>query len=301
MGDDDQNKGHGHNPLAEQLSKLDLDVSEKASEPPPQEPAGSQESAQPQEPTAPQEPKPNDIQETLSDEALFQRAVDDLDPARIYRAKFEGDPGASLPDEPSPTPESIPPDPPASEQSEEQTRQQTQQLRDAALFEKMVGSVQPLQDRDKYKRPPRKKRRIASDDDPSPSPAPLITPSLPRKGDGLHYVPPLTATQRALLDRHRRFADSHPVPDLNVRGDDRRTALARLESFVDQHWQGKLRFVRIIHGRGLRSEIEPVLKPAVLSWLEGPGRHLVRGYVPERVSSGDYGSLIVELSISDVP
>lgn len=306
MSKKNKKKGSRHNPLADQLSKLDLELSDSPAEPvPPSSESRDAPVADETSSDAGDSPPPviddddqaEQPQRPLSDDELFMRAVDDIDPARIYRAKFEGDPGATLPDKPDPEPLSSP-TPLTDGSDEKQTREQVQDLRDAALFEKMVGSVRPLEDRHKYKPPRRSRPPADADDDAVDPPPPLITPCLPRQGDGLHYVPPLNVAQREMLKRHQRFAISRRVPDLNLRGDDRQGALDRLQPFMVQHWQSDAQFVRIIHGRGLRSELEPVLKPTVLQWLEGPGRRYVRGYIPERITSGDYGSLIVELSDS---
>lgn len=98
-----------------------------------------------------------------------------------------------------------------------------------------------------------------------------------------------------MLDRYKKRSRRHDVPERNFRGDSVEDALRQLELFVHQHWKDGARFVRVIHGRGLQSDGDPVLKPAILRWLEGPGFRYVRGYVPEVNSAGDYGSLIVEL------
>lgn len=341
---DDRNDPE-HNPLADQLADLDVDVSEGDDRPAGETDAAEDDSTGADDPLSDEElfrrtvdnleddeipaagadpgpppeqtgrdrsePRRTDAgtddspdEEIKSDRELFEEAVEDLDPAEMYEGKYKGSSGTSsqLPDDQPPVvdhsdsgAESSSGEPDENVTDERQRRQQVQQLRDEALFHKMVGDVDPLEDRDKYHEARshghNRDRRAEPDDERS-----LITPSLPRSGDGLHYVPPLGDAQKAMLKRHERFSQSNHVPVLNVRGMTRTEALDRLREFMDRHHRDdEIRFVRLVPGRGLQSDDEPVLKPAVLEWLEGPGREMIRGYVPERVHSGDYGSLVVEL------
>lgn len=245
-------------------------------------------------------PPPDGDGSDVDDEReLFEQAVQDIDPARIYDAKFRGQAGADLPAEAEPTLDgedvasSASDGLSSSDHSEEQTRRQARQLRDDALFKKSVGSVTPLEDRDKYhharRRPPSRPADEKSARDV------LLTPLLPKSGEGLNQIAPLDHSQRALLDRHKNVAASQDVPELHIRGLHRKDALSQLAEFVAGQAGADAQFLRIIHGRGLRSELDPILKPAVLHWLEGPGLTYIRGYAPERTRVGDYGSLIVEL------
>ena len=265
--------------MAEQLSRLDIEVSEESGE------VGEE----PESVEVPEEP------EELSDEELFRQAVEELDPAQSYEGKYRGKAGASLPEQSDSGPVLQSPDAEQEAMSDEERRQKVQEVREAALFEQMVGRVNPLKDRDKYKKPARPREKHGIDEADEKPQRTLVTPELPRTGN-LHYVPPLDNSQRALLERHRRYGASSSVPEIHLRGDDRAEAIDRLATFVEgHHRRGKVSFVRVIHGRGLRSQDEPVLKPSVLGWLEGAGSQYIRGYVPERLASGDYGSLVVEL------
>lgn len=294
---DDESNNTSRSTFAEQLSDLDVDVTDESNTSTSDAETSAPDDARPGD--GPGQATNEDEADSMSDEDLFRQAVDNLDPARIYDAKFKGDPGASLPEDSTPKPSSSSPATSSSDdKSDAERRRDVQRVRDEALFKQMVGPVNPIDDRDKYHRPSTPPKRPSGDDGDGPDQT-LVTPSLPRSGDGLHFVPPLTAPQRALLKRHRRFSKKHSVPDLHLRGDTRDEALSQLGEFVPRHWRGEARFVRIIHGRGLRSELEPVIKPAVLEWLESAGLQYIRGYVPERVQSGDYGSLIVELSPRD--
>jgi len=233
-----------------------------------------------------------------SDRELFEQAVDDIDPAKLYDAKFRGQSGTDrqLPDEPPDDPVATSPSSPsttddAPEMDEARARQQAQQLQDEALFQKMVGDVDPLEGRDKYHR---SRNTAQSRPSKAVSKDKLSTPSLPQSGEGLNYIPPLADSQKSLLRRHREF--EHHVPQLHLRGMTRRNALEQLREFIPDHHGTEARFVRIIPGRGLQSNTDPVLNPTVLQWLEGPGLEYIRGYAPERLQGGDYGSLIVELA-----
>ncbi|AWV90894.1 Smr/MutS family protein [Bradymonas sediminis] len=250
----------------------------------------------------------------LTDAELFKMSVQGIAPEDIYRGKFAGE-GPKLPPPqedraPAPTPTK-----PAGKLTKRQRRQAEEdarlaeeyareavgQAREMRLFEKTVGKVDKVMRSDKYRLPsepdPVKdaERRTAPAVYSSESPESLITPPLPKSGEGLHKVGAFDPAQRDLYDRYKKRSRQHEVPELNVRGDVVEDALRQVELFVHLQCKEKRRFVRIIHGRGLQSDGLPVLKPAILHWLEGPGFRYVRGYVPERNSAGDYGSLIVEL------
>ena len=261
-------------------------------------PPSSAETSSPNTEDAPSTDEPSDDKAATSsppsDRELFEQAVDTIDPARLYAAKFKGEAATDLPDTPDvpAAPSNAQPPPSSSKVEEAEARADNQHLQDKRRFEQMLGSVKPLDDDGKYHRQqPRRRRPDPSNSTPSHR---LYTPSLPKSGEGLHYVPPLDATQQRLRDRQRR--DGQALPDLHIRGDRRDEALQRLEAFIDEHRANGVRFIRIVHGRGLRSQSAPVLKPSVLRWLEGPGLTSIEGYIPERTQSGDYGSLIVELT-----
>ena len=157
-------------------------------------------------------------------------------------------------------------------------------------MEEAFGDVKRL-GRGKLREP-----RLADLPDDAPEPT-LETPGLPTEGDGLRYVD-IQPRHRELLDRHDRCPE--PTPELNLRGMRRVEAVRELALFVDLNAKDGRRFLRIITGRGKRSEHgEPVIKPAVIEWLDGPGTAYVRGYAPEVNRAGDYGSLVVELASDD--
>jgi DNA-nicking Smr family endonuclease len=126
----------------------------------------------------------------------------------------------------------------------------------------------------------------------------FVTPRLPKSGDGLEWIPPLDETQKQLKTRHEQWAKKDGTPELNIRGETVSEALPKLEQFVRDAWEDQRQFVRVVHGKGKQSEGNPVLKPAVLKWLENDGGKYVRGYIPKRDVKGNYGSLIIEIRVT---
>ncbi len=55
--------------------------------------------------------------------------------------------------------------------------------------------------------------------------------------------------------------------------------------------------VKIIHGRGLKSSRGPVLKDALIKWLQGPFRKLILTYVTARDCDGGLGATYVLLKL----
>jgi DNA-nicking Smr family endonuclease len=241
----------------------------------------------------------------LSERELFERAVEGLDPADVYSGKFHGE-GPELPPEPEESEESEEPeeDAPAvgGAPSEDEAREAVAQKREIRQFEKAVGPVDKKNvRRRKYRQPNRPApedhvRQVASYR--SDSPSDMITPPLPKTGEGLNNVGGLMPAQKDMLGRYKKRSRRNEVPEINVRGDTVDDALRQIELFVHQQWKQNAHFVRIIHGRGLQSDGDPVLKPAVLRWLEGPGYRYIKGYVPEVNSAGDYGSVVAELRVT---
>jgi DNA-nicking Smr family endonuclease len=121
----------------------------------------------------------------------------------------------------------------------------------------------------------------------------LITPQLPKQGEGLTFVDP-HQNHIDLLDRFDQYRDEEPVPTLKLRGFQQGEALRKLSEFIEAAADKDHSYARIVPGRGLRSDGEPVLKPAVLKWLESSGLAYIRGYAPELLDNGDYGSIVVE-------
>jgi DNA-nicking Smr family endonuclease len=104
--------------------------------------------------------------------------------------------------------------------------------------------------------------------------------------------PQLSPAQQRLLARSRR----HALATVNLRHLDRATALRHLELFVHACQARRVRWCRVMTGKGIDSAGEPVLKRAVLEWCRGPGRTYVREWAPQLDPHGEWGVLIVRLS-----
>ena len=72
--------------------------------------------------------------------------------------------------------------------------------------------------------------------------------------------------QRKLQRRIRR-GEIRPQASLDLHGLRQHEALAALDEFLDEVLGANLRMVVLVHGQGLRSERDAVLKPLVQRWL----------------------------------
>lgn len=286
--------------LADQLAGLEIDAAPAESAPTPRPTRPQAPEREPVE--APVELPAEVEQALLTDEEVFARALEGMSPTDVFAGKYHGTvrnlpkqpaPGTSQPPAPGARPTSA--DAPA--EDEEVAREQIAELREEALFARAVGGITPLDGQDKYYRSKPNPNKGLNEEPPgysSEAPDGLITPTLPKSGEGLHHVAELTKSQKGVLQRCRLWSRQNDLPSLNLRGDSLEDALRNIELFMHKHWKEGARYVRVIHGRGLQSEDnQPVLKPSVLQWLEGPGFRYVRGYAPELTQDRDYGSLIV--------
>ena len=106
-------------------------------------------------------------------------------------------------------------------------------------------------------------------------------------------APALTGEQRDLLRRARKQTY---VPTLNLRHHRRAESVQELSAFVLQQRQERVRYVRVITGKGKQSEGAPVLKPMVMEWCSvPPGSEHVLAWAPETDRSGNFGMLVLEL------
>lgn len=72
-------------------------------------------------------------------------------------------------------------------------------------------------------------------------------------------------------------------------------AQAEVERFMQEAFRKRLRCVKIIHGRGLRSPHGPVLKDAVVNWLIGRYKKRLIAFVSARQCDGGLGALYILL------
>ena len=103
--------------------------------------------------------------------------------------------------------------------------------------------------------------------------------------------PELDRNQHALLTRARR----RKLDTINLRHLDRTAAIDHLALFVGACRARRLRFCRVIPGKGIHSKGEPVLKRAVIEWCRDPERNAVLGWAPELDRHGEWGTMILEL------
>jgi len=107
------------------------------------------------------------------------------------------------------------------------------------------------------------------------------------------HAPTLTNAQRKLLKRAKKTGR---LPELNLRHYRKAEALHMLANFVRSQQVHGVRFVRIITGKGKRSQEEAVIKPAVIEWCDSPSNAaMVLDYTPDPDVSGDYGVVVLEL------
>ncbi len=166
---------------------------------------------------------------------------------------------------------------------------------DREQFEAAMPDVEPIDKSQKHRAPSAPDPEAFFDDgDATRTAADFPTPTLPKQGEGLNDIPSLDEAQKAMLERFERAERRGAIRELNLRGDTAREATDRLREFVESCRREGVEFARIVPGRGRSSDPEPVLKPTVLEWLETSGAGVTRGYAPERIFGGDYGSLVVE-------
>lgn len=229
----------------------------------------------------------------------FEEAIQGMSPSEMRRKKYDlpdgGGPdddvegeGSSLSSEPGDRREE------RSEGGSIESSSETVSREAEEMFEAAVGEVERLETDSKYRRrsAPEVERHLT--DNSGRDPGAFATPTLPKSGRGLNEIPPLDDRQEAMLARCEEWARAHDLAELNLRGERLADALDRLRTFLRQSLESGDRYVRIVHGRGLRSDGAPVLKPAVLEWIEEHAAAHINGYVPERNITGDYGSIIVE-------
>ncbi|EDM74121.1 hypothetical protein PPSIR1_33074 [Plesiocystis pacifica SIR-1] len=109
--------------------------------------------------------------------------------------------------------------------------------------------------------------------------------------------PTLTEAERALL--RRAHAERRPMCTCNLRHMTRAPALHHLAVFVATCRDQGQRYCRVIPGKGISSEDEPVLKRALLAWCRESDQREVLAWAPELDASGEWGSVILELRAAD--
>jgi DNA-nicking Smr family endonuclease len=114
-----------------------------------------------------------------------------------------------------------------------------------------------------------------------------------REGERVYGLAP--GVDRRHLKR-LRSGEIEPDRDLDLHGLDARAAREDVTfELRDAHAEGD-RCVRIVHGRGLRSQEGPVLKEKVLEWITAPPlAALVLAFASAPPAEGGSGALLVLL------
>lgn len=100
---------------------------------------------------------------------------------------------------------------------------------------------------------------------------------------------------RKLLQRLKR-GEPEPARHVDLHGEERRSARPLVESQLRAALAAGERCVLVVHGRGLRSEDGPVLKEALLEWLQAaPISEWVLAFASARPEDGGPGALYVLL------
>lgn len=235
----------------------------------------------------------------------FEEAIQGMSPSEMRRKKYDLPDGGRPDDDAEDEGPSLSPEPgdgreDSSEGGSRESSSEAVSREAEEMFEAAVGDVERIEADSKYRRrsTPEAERHLT--DDSGRDPGAFATPTLPKSGRELNEIPPLDDRQESMLARCEEWARTHDLTELNLRGERLADALERLRAFLRQSLESGERYVRIVHGRGLRSDGAPVLKPAVLEWIEEHAAAHINGYVPERNITGDYGSIIVEFLDDDV-
>ncbi len=156
---------------------------------------------------------------------------------------------------------------------------------DQALFLEAVRGARPLTTRDRVVVPP-------------PPPSPVRVEELPPavklslEGDVTRYgarAPGVSLAQVAEL----RTGKLHLEATLDLHGATVEEGLARLRAFLIESRRLGRRRVRVIHGRGLHSEVGAPLREAVVADLLGPASGLVHAFASACASDGGDGATII--------
>jgi len=111
-------------------------------------------------------------------------------------------------------------------------------------------------------------------------------------GEYIEWMSPRVRKDLAQKLHHGYFSvqDSIDLHGMTVR-----EAEESLHAFIKEARQKRLFCVKVVHGRGLRSPKEPVLKEAVKRWLQGVFRKWVLAYSTAKDSDGGLGATYILL------
>lgn len=214
----------------------------------------------------------------MSDEELFEAALESLDPVAIERGKYGGaGPVASHVKE-------------AREESPEQAYDRAERMFSAEFDFSEVERIShnlfvpeppTREELDKLYRFKQEDHRRGADQ----SREAQIEAALGQRPLSL------SADQSRLLDEARAALRQARLREINVRQLTREVALQKLEANVASCQQEEIRHMRVITGKGNQSAGEPVLKRALVEWCLA--REVV--YAPEILPDGTFGSFVLRL------
>jgi DNA-nicking Smr family endonuclease len=202
----------------------------------------------------------------LDDTQLFQSAVGELQDFDVHELKY------STADE---APRRRTPKSQREREAEDEKR----------LFAQMMSGTTPVN---------KGQERVLQRAVPPAAPRPQAAPA-PMPEDHEAELATLSRGQRQLLERARRqLSRDGTLPSLMLRGATREQALDRMLAFLSvSDGAPETGLARIITGKGLRSNDDPVLKPMAHRELERHPR--VAEFAPEIGADGDFGAYIVRL------
>jgi DNA-nicking Smr family endonuclease len=156
-------------------------------------------------------------------------------------------------------------------------------------FQEAMADAKRLPDRDKLApRPKTLRRRRHHDDDP-----PGVHFDIERLGEHVEGSAP--GIDHATLRKLRNGEFARDVR-LDLHGLDAATARSRVRETLLRLYEEGGRCALVIHGRGSRSEGEPVLKEALIDWLaEPPLAPLVMAFTSATGGDGGVGATYVLL------
>ena len=158
---------------------------------------------------------------------------------------------------------------------------------DQALFLDAVRDAKPLATRDRLVVPP-------------PPPSPVRVAVLPPEikltieSDGQRYgarAPGVSLAQVAEL----RTGKMHLEATLDLHGISVEDGIAKLRAFLLESQRLGRRRIRVIHGKGLHSEVGAPLREAVVGDLLGPVSGLIRAFASACASDGGEGATVIVL------
>jgi DNA-nicking Smr family endonuclease len=159
---------------------------------------------------------------------------------------------------------------------------------DQALFLNAVRDAKPLATRDRLAVPP---------PPPSPTPRASVLPpeiKLTLEGDGQRYgarAPGVSLAQVAELRTGKMGLEA----TLDLHGISVDDGIEKLRAFLVESQRLGRRRIRVIHGKGLHSEVGAPLREAVVGDLLGPVSGLIRAFASACASDGGEGATIVVL------